>query len=118
MPDDIRSLLTAEATEPPELPDYLDPQARPRVATIRNSAALLEHKLVETLLDVLDNGRDKDRLTAADRTADLLGKKSKSQVLITDNLNIQNNNFLEHFKHQALPPTRDVQDVGFEEIPE
>jgi hypothetical protein len=99
---DIKQILTEQTSEPEPLPDYLKPDAEPRISTIRNSASLLEHKLVETLLDILDNGQDRDRLNAADKTADILGKKSKAQVLVTDNLNIQNNNnFLSHFQEQA-----------------
>lgn len=92
-------------TSPPPLhtePDFMDQDAKPKVLNIENSAVVLEHRLVETLMDVMSNGTDSNRKWAADQTADLLGKKSKSQVLITDNLNIQNNNnFLDHFNKQA-----------------
>lgn len=79
------------------------PDARPKVRTIENTADLLEHKLVTTLIEILDTGTERNKLTAIDKTADILGKKSKQQVIVTEQVNVQNNNFLEHFKKQALP---------------
>ena len=97
-----RDILTAPPV-PENEPAYMDPKANPKLMTIENRAEVLEHRLVETLMDVMTNGKDNNRRWATDQTAELLGKKQKSQVLITDNLNVQNNHFLEHFQRQALP---------------
>lgn len=103
-----REILTAPP-EPDDEPDYMAPGAHPRLMTIQNQARLLEHKLVDTLMDILDNGTEKSRLVAVDKTADVLGKKSKANVLVTDNVNVQNNHFIEHFQKQALPaPLGDI----------
>ena len=103
---DPRQILTTLPSQP-EDPPYMSDTANPKVLTITNTAALLEHRLVSTLLDIMENGTERNRLTAVDKTADVLGKKQKQQVLITDSVNLQTNNFLSHFKKQALGAPND-----------
>ena len=97
-----RDILTAPPAAPDE-PSYLDPEATPEILTIENSASIMEHQLVQTLLDLMHNGSERARLKAADQTAEMIGKKQKNIQVLAQNaqINQQNNQFLEHLQKQT-----------------
>ena len=99
--DDIIDILTQPTDQPEPDPPYMAPEATPKIMSIENTAQLLEHSLVKTLLDIMETGNANSRLSAVDKTAEILGKKQKQAIVMTDAINMQQNNFIEHFKSQT-----------------
>ena len=86
--DEAMSADLAEAT----IPEWFDPSIEPVFLTIDDSADLLEHTLVTTLLHVMNSAaRDSDKLKAASDVAEILGRKGKQAVTIVQSENAQIN---------------------------
>lgn len=74
------------------IPEWFDPASEPVFLTIDDSADLLEHTLVTTLLHVMNSAiRDSDKLKAASDVAEILGRKGKQAVTIVRADNAQFN---------------------------
>ena len=87
-----RSEIMAEPPVETTQPDYLEPTLQVEFMTIENSAELIEHELVRTLLDVMSFAkRDADKLAAVKEAGDLLGKKAKQPVNLITADNVQVN---------------------------
>lgn len=68
--------------EETQIPPYLDPSVEPEFLTVESSADLLEHTMIQTILDIMSSGkRDSDRRAAARDAGELIGKINQKQSL-------------------------------------
>ncbi len=90
--DPRKESLAEELTEV-EIPDYLEPAENPELLSVDDASALLEHTMIQTILNIMESGkRDADRRAAARDAGELIGKlNQKSQVNLIKADNVQMN---------------------------
>ena len=84
--------FTHKPLEDNEIPEYLDPDKEIKLMTLEDSSELLEHTMIQTILDIMQSGkRDSDRRAAARDAGELIGKintKQNVNLISADNVQL------------------------------